>query len=74
MEKEINDIRAVHPMVCELHLCLSELSNSGYVGCMFVHIKVVQLMVCGGSISVACDSILPCVTQNLLILSPHLEV
>jgi len=68
---------------------ISGLSNPWDVGCTFVYVRTLQLRVCGlhvcsyqgcptcgmqGSISVACDSILPCVTQNLLILPCHLEV
>jgi hypothetical protein len=73
MEKEINDVRAVQPMVCGLHL----------------YVRTLQLRVCGvhvcsyqgcptcgtqGSISVACDSILPYLAQILLILPSHLEL
>lgn len=68
---------------------ISGLSNPWYVGCTFVYISTLQLRVCGlhvcsyqgcptrgmrGSISLACDSIFLCMTQNLLILPSHLEV
>ena len=98
-------VRTLQPMVCGLHLCLcqnspthgmwaaplfmSQLSNPWYVGYTFVYVRTLQLRVCGlhvcsyqgcptrgmrGSISLACDSIFPYVTQNLLVLPTHLEV